>query len=43
MIQNLLKTMLLLCTLIVGNGTVWAKDGDAHDFTQAIDNGVMPI
>ena len=32
----LLKSMLLLCALIVGSSSVWATDGDTHDFEQSL-------
>ena len=32
----LLKTMLLLCALVVGSSSVWAAEGDTHDFSQSI-------
>ena len=33
---NLLKSLLLLCALIVGSLSSWADDGDKHDFTQSL-------
>lgn len=32
----LLKTMLLLCALVVGSSNVWADEDDTHDFTQTL-------
>ena len=32
----LLKSMLLLCALIAGSSSVWAAEGDKHDFSQSL-------
>lgn len=32
----LLKTMLLLCALVAGSGSVWAAENDTHDFSQTL-------
>ena len=37
---TLIKTMLLLCALVVGSGSVWATDGDTHDFAQTFSEGL---
>ena len=32
-----MKFMLLLCALIVGSGTMWAEEDDAHNFSQTLE------
>lgn len=34
--RQLLKSLLLLCALIVGSVSAWAADGDTHDFAQTL-------